>query len=97
VSENSALGAEHGVGEHVALVVEVSLAPLRLSTDYSSTLPKQSKIASPVIAYGSGMKNQAIGSRDPRLEKQSWDRFEERLNHNENDEEVSGNECGGKL
>jgi hypothetical protein len=49
-SENSALGAEHGVGEHVALVVEVSLAPLRLSTDYSPLLPKQSKIASPGIA-----------------------------------------------
>jgi hypothetical protein len=26
-SENSALGAEHGVGEHVALVVEVVSAP----------------------------------------------------------------------
>ena len=68
VSENAALGAEHGVGEHVALVVEVSLAPLRLSTDYSSTLPKQSKIASPGMAYGSGTRNQAIGSRDPRSE-----------------------------
>jgi hypothetical protein len=53
-----------GVGEHVALVVEVILAPLKLSTDYSPLLPKQSKIASPGIAYGSGMKNQAI--RVPR-------------------------------
>ena len=64
VSENSAIGAEHGVEEHVALVVEVILAPLKLSTDYSPLLPKQSKIASPGIAYGSGMKNQAI--RVPR-------------------------------
>ena len=63
MSENSALGAEQGVGEYVALVVEVILAPLRLSTDYSPLLPKQSKIASPGMAYGSGMKNQAIGSR----------------------------------
>jgi hypothetical protein len=50
VSENSALGAEHGVGEQLALVVEVILAPLRLLTDYSPLLPKQSKIASPGIA-----------------------------------------------
>ena len=48
----------------MALVVEVVLLPLRLSTDYSSTLPKQSKIASPGMAYGSGMKNQ--GYRVPR-------------------------------
>ena len=68
VSEKSALGAEHGVGEHVAIVVEVILAPLRLSTDYSPLLPKQSKIASPGIALGSGMKNQAIGSHDSRSE-----------------------------
>ena len=61
---DSALGAEHGVGEHVALVVEVILAPLKLSTDYSPLLPKQSKIASPGIAYGKGMKNQAV--RVPR-------------------------------
>jgi hypothetical protein len=50
VPENSALGAERGMGEHVAQVVEVILAPLKLLTDYSSTLPKQSKIASPGIA-----------------------------------------------
>ncbi len=64
VSENSALGAEHGVGEHVALVVEVILAPLKLSTDDSPLLPKQRKIASPGMVYGKGMKNQAI--RVPR-------------------------------
>jgi hypothetical protein len=49
-SENSALGAEQGVGEQVALMVEVVLLPLRLSTDYSPLLPQQSKIASPGIA-----------------------------------------------
>ena len=82
VSENSALGAEHGVGEHVALVVEVILAPLKLSTDYSPLLPKQSKIASPGIAYGSGMKNQAIGFHEiPAPSEQSWDRFEGRPKH----------------
>ena len=46
----------------MALVVEVVLDPFRLSNDYSPLLPKLSKIASPGIAYGSGMKNQAIGS-----------------------------------
>jgi len=64
VSENSALGAKHGVGEHVALVVEVSLAPLRLSTDYSPLLPKQSKIASlGRRLHRVGHRNETIGNQ----------------------------------
>jgi hypothetical protein len=49
------------------------------------------------MAYGSGMKNQAIESRDFARSEQSWDRFKGRLNHNENEEENSANECGGKV